>query len=214
MDVRLHEELSVSGRAESAREAVEMDLPPFDKAYEQLVYLASLYAALGTVLGGNIHQNPYFSASGRGVAALKRKRTALLRLMLEHDDTLGSAEDAGRVSGWNRLMLTWIIICQITLCLQRLDADDPMATAQETHHILVRNELLTTPGGMADVPIMSLNELRKAIDLLRDRLFMIDEPGLPLFSYVMALEQRAAAFVCGFVPNSPTGKHTFIVFSH
>lgn len=198
-----------SERAESARDALDRPLPSIARACEQVSYLEQLHECLGVLLQGNIRENPYFFAPAPhgpgqvtpGLAALRKKRVELHRCMLEHDNVVGSAEDATRVPGWNRLMLLWIVAGQVSICVSRLQARrDPSDPAvEECEWDLLCNELLTTPGGMEDVTRMSMTELRRAVDVFRDRLFMVQGKATSFAAYLSALELRAAEFACGVV---------------
>jgi len=207
MDVRLHETVSISGLDGSARAVLDAPMPPFERAYEQMVWLSALHKTLAVLLtSGNICDNPYFYEPGadrptRGWLALRRALLALGRLSLARAEALGAADDASRVPGWNRLMLVWLVQGQLAACLDKLHQakhhpDDEDDACRVSLLFLARNELLTTPGGVRDVPDMSMCELRRAVDLLRDRLFLIDQAEPPLLAYIGALERRAAAFAC------------------
>ena len=58
--IRVHEAISVSGRADSVHEALERNVPPLSKLLEFITYLHSLQACLVMVLSGNIRDHPYF----------------------------------------------------------------------------------------------------------------------------------------------------------
>lgn len=200
-----------SERAESARDALERALPPMAQAFEQVSHLEQLHQCLGVLLQGNIRDNPYFYDAplpeGRvppGLAALRKKRVELHRFMLQHDGVIGSSDDATRVPGWNRLMLFWIVAGQVSICVSRLrqgprEGEDPEVDVCQWD--LLRNELLTTQGGIEDVTRMSMLELRRAVDLFRDRLFMLHGNITSFSAYLCALELRAAEFACGLVSD-------------
>jgi len=207
--IRVHEAISVSGRADSVHEALERNVPPLSKLLEFITYLHSLQACLVMVLSGNIRDNPYFyqphadSSIGapldcEGVCKLRAIRQQLVDLMLENAESMTNTAMAQSSSGWTMLMLTWIVVGQLTLCIERVRVR-PMSRLNEL--TLERNELLTSSGGTRDVPHMSMCELRTALNVLRDRLNMLDDVDGTVVRYTLLLEHRAAQFACRSVAN-------------
>ena len=207
--IRLHERLEVDGQADSIREALDFELPPVrTRTLEYATHLRSLQTCFSLVLASDIRANPYFLAAGAG--QLRRLRTALTATMLEHAEYLGDARLAQSANGWTLLMATWMVLAQTLLCLDRIrppseaaeaasddDDDESVPLSGDLDESLDRNELRTTARGSADVPAMSMAEMRLALDVFRDRLTCLDGVDGALTRYLLRLELRAAEFACG-----------------
>ena len=122
---------------------------------------------------------------------MQQTRSRLVDTMLESAESMSEAAMAQANSGWTLLMLTWCVVGQLSLALERVRRT-PVRRMDAAS--LERNELLTTSGGIADVAEMSMTEMRRAIDVLRDRASMLDTIDGAIVRYVLALEHRAAQF--------------------
>ena len=191
-------------RAGSVREAFDVPVPGVAQAYEQQVWLHGLHETLAAVLTAPrdvLLENPYFVGTpSAGQRFAQQRRIALVRLAMDHAEALGSAQDAARVPGWNRLMMCWLVGGQLAVLLHRLQPvpDDAVHVGP-----LLSNELCLTPRALLDVHRLSMRELRLHMDLLRDRLYCV-RPTARTFAavwrYVALLEIRAAEFALGIVP--------------
>lgn len=197
----VHEELSVSNRAESVREALDQHIPSVDEQLEFTVYLGSLHETLVEVLSAApevMRTNPYFyhayEPGGKppeGVIRMRAVRRDLTDTMLQSAERMSDATMAQANSGWTLLMLTWCVVGQLSIAIERVRLADPLWLDGES---LERNELLTVSGGIRDVPRMSMREMREALNVLRDRLYMLDTIDAAIMRYILALEHRAAQF--------------------
>jgi len=192
LNLHTHDALSVSGRADSVREALEQRVPKWAEQLEYVTYVRALHVSMVNVLSTPVNimrSNPYFYAGG--ASKLNSVRTLLIDTMLMHAEMMSDASCAQANSGWTMLMLTWLVVGQLSIALERLRDNVPVWLDGT---VLERNELLTTSGGIADVARMSMLELRAALNVLRDRIFMIDTFDATLMRYILALELRAAQF--------------------
>ncbi len=122
--------------------------------------------------------------------AARAQRDRLVRITLARAEHLADARVALGPSGWTLLMGTWAAAAMLML----LAPDEPVR--ERTSDVLARNHVLTTAGGVADVPDMSLSELQLALDVLRERLVTsLDGTDDVLVRYIRALETRAAQFL-------------------
>jgi len=188
----------VSGRAESVREALDQRVPALSEQLEYTVYLRALHESFVAVLSSPVdvmRSNPYFfydsDQDPSGVQAMRTTRAHLVSVMLEHAEAMSEPSMAQANSGWTLFMLTWCVVGQLSLALERVRVRAPRWVDGE---ILERNEVLTSSGGVADVPRMSMLELREAMDVLRARMYMLDTIDAAFLRYVLALEHRAAQF--------------------
>jgi hypothetical protein len=197
--IRVHDELSVSGRAESVRDALEQDMPHDWAELEFITYLHSLQECLCELLsaGVSVRSNPYFisndnSATARGYDRLRLVRSQLVETMLQSAERLSDATMAQAASGWNVLMLIWCVVAQLSVAIERT-RDDDLSELDESS--LRRNEVMRWSGTVDDVQHYSMLELVTAIDVLRDRLNCLDTIDSALVRYILSLELRAAHFV-------------------
>jgi hypothetical protein len=194
---RLHETVSISEEGvQSLRDALERDaIPPTHKPLQQLAFLRDCQASLTGVL---LEPPPDPDIAGAYVGPLRRLRARLSALLECDAEVLGAPSDGHRVPGWNRLMLAWIVQCQVHTVLLRMGGPDALVLAFDASRsrYLRRNEVVVFEGR---VGAYSMSQLRLALDTLRCRLDVLDIVRRDLAQYVGALEARVAVLLCTLV---------------
>lgn len=184
----------------SLSDLLQRPLPhPERETLEFQSFLAALQTSLARVLSTDVASNAFLvdddGADTDAMRALRALHRALVADIMSRAEFLGDVRLAQCGNGWTLLMVAWCVAAHCVVVFACARADAPPTDVDET--TLDAAELITTAGGLADVPTMSMSELRLAIDVLRDRFYSLDTLDGTLMRYVLALEARASDFVVG-----------------
>ena len=233
VSIQLHEHVSVESLSESLRELLASKrVPPSNRPLEQTKFLQACRRTLNQLLLANVRNSyAHYTDSTDAITeicndisctALKRLRRSLNVLMETDAQLLAHASDGHRVPGWNRMMLMWIVICQLNTAIvdsklihndnDNNDNDNdndnnndnnniheyetPLDFCAAQSYALRRNELVVF-GTHARVGDYSMSQWRLAMDVLRSRIDVVDTFDRDLARYIAALECRASLFIVG-----------------